>query len=85
MTKSAAVIQAESALFQMFDPDFEKEAAGSPIRASFVTSPSGGLAIDFVFRQRGELLVRSFFFGEVLGQNVSAILAARGERSTAKF
>jgi hypothetical protein len=62
MTKSTAVIQAENAPFQMFDPAFEKEAAGSPIRASFVTSPSGGRAIDFVFRQRGELLVRSFFF-----------------------
>jgi hypothetical protein len=93
MTKSAAVIQTESAPFQMFDPAFEKGAAGSPIRASLVTSPSGGRAIDFVFRQRGELLVRSFwarrppspstpipaarsFFGEVLQQNVSAILAA---------
>jgi hypothetical protein len=66
MTKPAAVIQAESALFQMFDPAFEKEAAGSRIRASFVTSPSGGRAVDYVFRQRGQLLVRSFFLGEIL-------------------
>jgi hypothetical protein len=61
----------------MFDPTFEKEAPGSPIRASFVTSPSGGGAIDCVFRQRGQLLVRSFFLSEIRLQNLSAIRTAQ--------